>query len=60
MALLVQLVELELKDEENLLAYWVVKYLEGMEMEKVQGLGLVVVEKWFILLLLLFLKFTKG
>ena len=37
--------ELELKDEENLLVYGVVKYLDrGMEMEKVQGLGLVVAE----------------
>ena len=45
MELLVQLVEPELKDEEDLLMYWVVKYLEeGMEMEKVVGLGLVVVE----------------
>ena len=37
--------ELELESEENLLVYWVVKYLEeGMEMERVQELGLVVLE----------------
>ena len=45
MLLLVQLVEPELKDEEDLLMYWVVRYLgEEIEMERVAGLGLVVVE----------------
>ena len=42
--LLVQLVELELEDEEDLLEDGFANYLEGMEMEKVLELGLVVVE----------------
>ena len=45
MELLVQHVGLKLNDEEDRLMYWVVRYLkEEMDMEKVVGLGLVVVE----------------